>query len=410
MGRIIGDFREYEEKVAIGEMSQEEYQKIFENARFHGLDDSVYPFAIGGSDASTIFGRNKYSTPVKLSRIKKGEYKEIRDDAQERILFIGHVFETPFRLLFSRETGIETYPYYKQTVHDEFPHCVANIDGLCVVNRELWIYEGKTTQSYNYRNLFRKGNVPPAYLLQVQFYMEVLDEIDEEVLLEVDPTLPSKLDSYEIKGAVVNCGWGIEPNEMAWSYVKRNKDIGYDICDVCESFVLDVEDGKIPSNENVIDVKILKEDEYANYGDIDKSLPPVRLKKEFLTPIKKAMLLEDSIAELEEITKKKQSEEKAFKEKMKEKYEEAEKTLKELQDKRDNLLLPIIDEVKSGTKAYLEDAGTVYKISYDGTTKARLNAATKKYWKEKYPECFEDIMNYNKYNDRKFTLEKEPNL
>lgn len=404
MGKIIGDFREYEEKVAVGEMSQAEYQKIFEKARVHGLDDSVYPFAVGGSDAATILGQNKYSTPVKLSRIKKGEYAEVRDKEGERILYIGHIFETPFRQLFTFDTGIETFPYYKQTVHDEFPHCVANIDGLCVVNRELWVYEGKTTQSFNYRSLFKKGNVPPNYLLQVQFYMEVLDRLDEETLIDVDPTLPSKLDSFEIKGAVVNCGWGIGSGEMAWSYVKRNKTLGYDICDICESFVLDIMEGKRINNDNVIDVKLLKEDEYASYGDIQRESSTIRLKKEFAKPIKKALILDESIAEVEKILAERKKEETAFKKKMDEKYKEAEKACKEFKIKRSNLLYPLIDEFRGATKGYVEEDGKKYDVTYDGKMVPSLDASVKKYWEENYPECYKDVMTKKVNNKKEFTI------
>ena len=403
MGRIIGDFRDYEEKVLIGDMDQEEYQKIFENARYHGLDDSVYPFAVGGSDVATIFGINPFSTPLKLKKIKKGEYVEPISEEKELMFYKGHVFEGPFRDLFSKITGYKTYPYYKQTVHDEYEHCVANIDGLCVIDRELWIYEGKTTQNYSYKSQFLKGHVPPSYHLQVQFYMEVLDELSIETLEEVDPALPSMLDDYKIKGAVVNCGWGIEADEMKWVYVERNETLGNDICDLCESWVLDIASGKNPSNENVIDVNILKKDEYANYGDIDKNVPPIEINNEFLEPIKKAIEIDTSIKKLDKIMEEKSKEEK----KLKEKYSEAEKTLKELQKKKEELLYPLIEEFKSGTKGYIKIGDETYNVIYDGETKYSLDKTVKKYWEEKYPECFKDVTSYKKTNKREFVIVKE---
>lgn len=121
---------------------------------------------VGGSDIGTIAGKNPWASPYTLWAKKTGLVSD--DIAPSMAMRMGTAFEAPIRDLYREE-----HPF--QTVHDtgtwqsvSHPTWKANPDGIIEFHDgELGILEIKHSRSY-------WNDVPPAYALQVQWYLHVL--------------------------------------------------------------------------------------------------------------------------------------------------------------------------------------------------------------------------------------------
>lgn len=378
---VIGDFAELEARVANGTLSRDEYQEIFAKSRKHGLKGDIYPFAVGGSDAATIMGVSPWTTPLKLYFDKFGLLKK-KDNSNDTIFRIGHVFEDAFREMFSAQTGLPALPCTKQFGNTAYPHLIANIDGIVWENGEAGIYEGKTTKYYTpTREKFANGEVPIYYIMQIQFYMEVCN----------------------FDFAWINCGWGLDPErEMKYIRVERDRELGRQICMACEEFVVNAANGIRPSNAVCENLSAVSKDAEILYGAADSSLPPVKLDPKFSAAFHRL----DALAEKEEAVKASMKPVQDQIKELEEKIKPQEKELKEIEKEMTTLLRLFPDEIKNATVGIFEEGDDVWVVNYEPCKGFSLDAEVKAYWKETYPECFADVTSRKPNYKRQLSYEK----
>lgn len=126
---------------------------------------------IGGSDVSAILGLNKYRSPFEVWLDKTGQVPIDTTETNEAIHF-GNVFEEIVAQEFSHRTNKKVFRQNKTFIHPEYPMLRANIDRD--IAHEPGFLECKTANAFLAKD-WRDDEVPDAYLLQVQHYMNVLD-------------------------------------------------------------------------------------------------------------------------------------------------------------------------------------------------------------------------------------------
>lgn len=124
---------------------------------------------IGGSDASTILGFNKWKSPFELYVDKTSNHVEqINNEA----IHWGNILEDVVANEFARVTGKKVRKRNQTFVHPKHKFMIANIDRDVVGEKAL--LECKTTSAYNAEQ-WEGDIIPPAYMCQIQHYMAVLD-------------------------------------------------------------------------------------------------------------------------------------------------------------------------------------------------------------------------------------------
>ena len=383
----IGDFKTLEEKKDSGEISIEEFNRIFTESRFHGLNNKIYPFSVGGSDAAIILGVSKYKTPLELYMEKTRMLKVEEPSGDNKIILeMGHQYETPIRNLFSMVSGIKTYPCTKQYMNLKYKNLVANIDGLCEVDGELYLYEGKTTRfgSKVYQE-FKDDIVPLQYYLQVQFYLEIL----------------------ELNYAYICCAWGLNPT-TDFKYIKIKRDsIGKEICTLCQNFVDKAARGSIPTNDNVADTVKKIESTYkykilcCNVENKAVTLPAsdfagifstINLYNEELLHIKKEK--QNYYREADELAALSKQKKKEIESKYKNELKELTKSEKALEDDLNFLKEKVYKKLGNYTEGICDDQGTRYlfKVKDNGVS---FNAKTKSHLKEHYSKLWHELELFN---------------
>lgn len=124
---------------------------------------------IGGSDASTILGFNKWKSPFELYMDKTSDHVEqINNEA----IHWGNILEDDVANEFARVTGKKVRKRNQTFMHPKHKFMIANIDRDVVGEKAL--LECKTTSAYNAEQ-WEGDVIPPAYMCQIQHYMAVLD-------------------------------------------------------------------------------------------------------------------------------------------------------------------------------------------------------------------------------------------
>lgn len=330
--RIVGSFEDYEKAVYEGTMSQSEYQKVFEESRKHGLDGSI-DYAIGGSTAPLILGVSEYGGPAGVAADLFHVSTLAKVSGDEKPLVAGHIFESAVREYFAYLHKLEVKPCYYQVVNPNWPHCLANIDGIvwekdpATGEKHMGIYEGKTL--YNLKSAhadsFRNGIVPEDYMIQIQFYMEV----------------------WNLDFCWINCSWGYNEGQQVAIRVDRDRELGCYICSKCEELVENGKLGQLQSNKDVSKIKALLADNARLYPYGNSKLPRVKLHSKYIKTMQKAdelktqiCLAKEEIAPIEESISEKQKEITAMDNKIKE------------------LLRPLADELGNATLGIIVDDAT----------------------------------------------------
>lgn len=127
-------------------------------------------YGIGGSDIGTICGLNPYNSPYRLWLEKTGQIP-LSDSDSEAMLW-GRLHEDTIAKEFSRRTGIKVQRRNAILQHDEHAWALANVDRICIENGERGVLECKTTGASR-ADEWDGDDVPPAYMLQVQWYLYV---------------------------------------------------------------------------------------------------------------------------------------------------------------------------------------------------------------------------------------------
>ncbi|MEY8369040.1 YqaJ viral recombinase family protein [Anaerovoracaceae bacterium 42-11] len=379
---IIGDFAKYDKDLEAGVISREEYQKIFEKSRRHGLNGKIFPFAVGGSDAATIMGVSPWTSPLYLYHEKMGLIKRKISKQQEMTFFMGHVFEPVFRELFSKKSGLKTEPCTLQVVNPDYPHIVANIDGIVWENGKPGIYEGKITHPFTVtKQHFIENQVPIYYEYQVRVYMEV----------------------WNLDFAYINCGWGLDPDkEMKYLRIERDENLGKAICQACENFVLNAMMGIKPTNSICMNRSVVDKDSSILYGAADPSLPAVNIPASYAPSFAKLDRLAEQEAKMKEALKPFEKELKQVKMKM----EPIERELKALEKERTEILCLFPDIIQNATTGKYTDGNNTWIVTYDPASGYSLDRSVKEYWEANFPESFKAVTSYKPNYARQLSYKK----
>lgn len=152
---------------------------------------------LGGSEAGTVLGLNKYQTAWDLWSIKTGRAQP-PDLSGNMAVKMGHMLEQTVADLYAETTGKTVRRSNIHHTHKEKPWLVGNLDRVVVGEKRG--LECKTASSFAAKGKFGKGNqyspegelvilcdeVPDTYLVQVQHYMAVtgLEVFDLAVLID----------------------------------------------------------------------------------------------------------------------------------------------------------------------------------------------------------------------------------
>lgn len=123
---------------------------------------------IGGSDAASIAGFNKWKSPVVVYMEKVGEVESESSNAEAA--YWGNVMEATVAKEFSERTGMKVRKRNAVLQHPEHEWMLANVDRLIVGKNEG--LECKTASEY-LKDEWTGDETPMAYLLQCQHYMAV---------------------------------------------------------------------------------------------------------------------------------------------------------------------------------------------------------------------------------------------
>lgn len=122
---------------------------------------------IGGSDAGTIMGFNKYKSAYQLFFEKTGRYYE---EVDNEAVYFGNELEDFVAREFSKRAGKRVRRMNKMLVHPEHNFMLANLDRVVV--GEKAILECKTANEY-LKGDWDGDEIPASYLCQVHHYLAV---------------------------------------------------------------------------------------------------------------------------------------------------------------------------------------------------------------------------------------------
>ena len=211
----------------VEDLDFEERNRFFTWTRTSGMYEIGDAPCIGGSDAATVFGKNKYKTAYELWEEKTGKRMPDYSLEQLRAMNCGHLFEKPYRLLFSELTGLTTVEFPYQFIVNDSPHILLNVDGLVMKEGgDLGLYEGKSISAAQYGiiKLWKQGVVPDTHWFQIQAYMAALG-------------LPF---------TYICAGWGPRVSDIAFVEVEADRDAGKVILDTMQDFSLMCKEGIAP--------------------------------------------------------------------------------------------------------------------------------------------------------------------
>lgn len=125
---------------------------------------------IGGSDVSAILGFNDWRSPYEVWADKTGQLPI--DDTGNEFTHWGNIMEPILAHEFQDQTGKKVYRQNKTFIDPEYDFLRADIDRD--IAGEPGFLEIKTAIEFKTSD-WTDDEIPPAYLLQVQHYMMVLD-------------------------------------------------------------------------------------------------------------------------------------------------------------------------------------------------------------------------------------------
>lgn|SRR5690625_206357 len=123
---------------------------------------------IGGSDAATVLGLNKWKTPFELYLEKTGQ--SFVDESQAEAAYFGNILEDVVAREFEIRSGKKVRKNNFMLQHPKYDFIRANIDRKVVGEDAL--LECKTASAYLAKD-WEGDEIPSAYLVQVQHYLGV---------------------------------------------------------------------------------------------------------------------------------------------------------------------------------------------------------------------------------------------
>ncbi len=377
---MVAENREYKE----GKITLAEYCKRIEEKRrsasLYGISCSV-----GGSDTSTILGLSPWNLPSELAKkLRKqlaGTNKEETNSWEQEFLFFrGHAFEDSIKEVFAfviqhehpeLAIKVEDFPY--QIVNENWPHCIANVDGIVWEIGKPGILEIKTTDAFSStaKDFFEYGEVPEYYMSQVQFYMQVLN----------------------MDFAYIVCSKDLSRKGVTYIRINRDEDYGKYIMDKAEEFVekvikgLPIDDSCV-KNESLIKKKV---DELV--GDGDPLLPELTLKESYGELMEQYFMLAEQKKEVSDSYKEKRSEEAKIK--------------KQLEGIEREIALAMAEN----TAGKLIYGGKEYHIEFPAADQSKPGPGAMNVLKDKYTDVYEALClecpNSRKIKLSQVTIQKE---
>jgi len=139
------------------------YQNKFKNLAIQGSEEWLESrsFSFGGSEMSTVMGKNKYEKWNDLV-LRKSNSANFKADTTEW----GHLFEPVAKLFIEKQCG--TIYEFGSIPHSYYPVCYSP-DGLMVIGDDLIMIEIKNPI---YRGVH---NIPDTYIEQVQTGMSIIN-------------------------------------------------------------------------------------------------------------------------------------------------------------------------------------------------------------------------------------------
>ncbi|TDM24351.1 YqaJ viral recombinase family protein [Macrococcoides canis] len=151
---------------------------------------------VGGSDAGTILGVNKWKSKTQLFFEKVNP--ELKQQVDNEFIYWGNALEDVVAKEFETRTGKKVRKNNKMLRHPEHEFMLANLDRVIVGEKAL--LECKTTSQYNI-DQWKDDEIPASYLCQIQHYMAVT--------------------GYEKAYIAVLCGG----NQFIWKEVPRDDEL-----------------------------------------------------------------------------------------------------------------------------------------------------------------------------------------
>lgn len=151
---------------------------------------------MGGSDAGTILGVNKWKSKTQLFFEKVNS--ELKQQVDNEFIYWGNILEDVVAKEFETRTGKKVRKNNKMLRHPEHEFMLANLDRVIVGEKAL--LECKTTSQYNI-DQWKDDEIPASYLCQIQHYMAVT--------------------GYEKAYIAVLCGG----NQFIWKEVSRDDEL-----------------------------------------------------------------------------------------------------------------------------------------------------------------------------------------
>ncbi len=128
--------------------------------------------SIGGSDAGTILGFNKWNSPYALWAEKSGKLKP-KDISDREAVRLGNDLEQYVANRFEEATGKKVHRCNYIIRNDKYPFAHANVDRM--VYGESAGLECKTTSNFEYAKILEAGKFPETWLAQMTHYMAVTE-------------------------------------------------------------------------------------------------------------------------------------------------------------------------------------------------------------------------------------------
>ena len=169
--------------------------------------------SIGGSDAASILGLNKFSSPYSVWADKKGLLPEKEDSESMRL---GRDLEDYVAKRFTERTGKKVRRENYMIRNPRYPYAHADVDRM-VIGEDAGL-ECKTTKTLTYKK-FKNGEYPAYYYCQCVHYMMVTGckrwYLGVLVLGEGFYEFTIERDEEEIQALA-------QSEEAFWEYVERN--------------------------------------------------------------------------------------------------------------------------------------------------------------------------------------------
>lgn len=188
---------------------------------------------IGGSDAGTVIGKNKYKNNIELWREKTG--KAIPEDISDKpAVKLGKLEEEPLRELFKIDYPQYTVDYHEfyMYTNDEYPFIFATLDGeLTDENGRRGILEIKTTTIHNQLQWSEwDDRIPDSYFAQIIHQLAATGwefaVLKAKIRYYRDKVLRASIRHYFIERCEVEneIEFLIDVEKRFWKYVTENKE------------------------------------------------------------------------------------------------------------------------------------------------------------------------------------------